>query len=135
MPNKKLKGFGRKPSQTKKSPSGCAGKRKLWTTQQMEAAVVSASEMSANKAADLHGVPRSTLKDHLNGRVIHGTNPGPVPYLSRNEETELSTHLLQATSMGLGRTRRDVLSIVGSYVKNKGILKDPLSVMVGGRIF
>ena len=27
-------------------------------------------------------VPRSTLKDRISGRVIHGTNPGPRPYLS-----------------------------------------------------
>ena len=121
MPNKKVKGFRRKPS-TKKSPSGRAGKRKLWTNEQMEAAMVSARKMSANKAADLHGVPRSTLKDRLNGRVVHGTNPGPKPYLTRNEEEELSTHLLRASSIGLGKTRRDVLSIVGSYVKNKGLL-------------
>ena len=123
MPNNKLKRFGRKPSQAKKSPSGQAGKRKPLTTQQIEAALVSAGKMSANKAADLHGVPRLTLKDRLNRRVIHGTNPGPVPYLSRDEEMELSTHLLQATSMGLGKTCRDVLSIVGLYVKNKGIIK------------
>ena len=36
---------------------------------------------------------------------------------------ELSTHLLQASSMGLGKTRRDVKSIVGSFVESKGILK------------
>ena len=66
---------------------------------------------------------RSTLKDRLSGRVVHGTNPGPKPYLTRDEETELSAHLLQASSIGLGRTRRDVKSIVGSFVKSKGLLK------------
>ena len=33
--------------------------------------------LSANKAADLHGVPRSTLKDRLSGRVAHGVKSGP----------------------------------------------------------
>ena len=91
----------------------------------MEQAMLSAAkgQMSANKAADLHGVPHSTLKDRLSGRVVHGTNPGPKPYLTRNEEMELSTHLIQAASIGLGKTRRDVKCIVGSYAKSKGILK------------
>lgn len=39
--------------------------------------------LSGNKAADLHGVPRSTLKDRLSGRVIHGVKPGPKPYLMK----------------------------------------------------
>ena len=126
MPNKKIKGFRRRS--TKKSTlrsCGRTGKRKLWTNEQMEAAMLSAGKgtMSANKAADLHGVPRSTLKDRLSGRVVHGINPGPKPYLTRDEEMELSTHLLQASSMGLGKTRRDVKSIVGSFVESKGILK------------
>ena len=126
MPNKKIKGFKRA---SMKKPAirsrGRTGKRKLWTNENMEAAMLCAAktEMSANKAADLHGVPRSTLKDRLSGRVVHGTNPGPKPYLTRDEETELSAHLLQASSIGLGRTRRDVKSIVGSFVKSKGLLK------------
>ena len=42
--------------------------------------------ISINKAALLHGVPPTTLKDRLSGRVEHGTKPGPVKYLN-NEET------------------------------------------------
>ena len=38
--------------------------------------------LSVNQAADLHGVPRSTLKDRLSGRVIHGTKSGPKSYLT-----------------------------------------------------
>ena len=125
MPNKKIKGFKR--GFTKKSavgPRGRTGKRKLWTNEQMEAAMLSVGngEMSANKTADLHGVPRSTLKDRLNGRVEHGRNPGPRPYLTCDEEQEFSAHLLRASSIGLGKTRRDVKSIVGKYVKSKGLL-------------
>ena len=74
---------------------GRTNKRKLWTNEQMEAAMVSVGngKMSANKAADLHGVPRSTLEDRLSGRVEHSKNPGPQPYLTHNEEQELSVHL------------------------------------------
>ena len=38
--------------------------------------------LSANKAADIHGVPRTTLNDRLSGRVEHGTYPGPKSYLT-----------------------------------------------------
>ncbi len=68
--------------------------------------------LSGNWAADIHGVPRSTLKDRLSGRVIHGTNPGPRPYLTKDEESELSDHLLTASSIGYGKTRRDVRCLV-----------------------
>ena len=37
------------------------------------------------RAAKDHGVPPSTLKDQLAGRVLHGSNPGPSPYLSAEE--------------------------------------------------
>ena len=61
--------------------------------------------LSGNSAADLHGVPRSTLKDRLSGQVKHGVKSGPKPYLSAEEESELACHLLQAADMGFGKTR------------------------------
>ena len=45
--------------------------------------------VSANRAAVIHRVPRSTLKDRLSGRVIHGHND---PYLNVEEEKELASH-------------------------------------------
>ena len=79
--------------------------------------------LSGNKAADLHGVPRSTLKDRLSGRVVHGTKSGPKPYLSPTEEAQLSSHLIDAAKLGFGKTRRDVKCLVETYVKQKGTLK------------
>ena len=72
--------------------------------------------MSANKAADLHGVPCSTLKDRTGGKVIHRRNPGPKLYLSVEKERELAGYLIE---VGYGKTRRDVLSLVESYVEKK----------------
>ena len=91
----------------------------------MKAAIKSVIDdsLSANRAADLHGVPQSTLKDHLSGCVIHGTKPGPKPYLTVDEEAELSQHLLQASAMGLGKTSRDVKCLVEVCVRKKGILR------------
>ena len=39
------------------------------------------------------GVPPTTLKDHLRGRVAHSTKPGPVNYLNE-DECALSDHLI-----------------------------------------
>ena len=75
--------------------------------------------ISANKAALLHGVPRSTLKDRLSGRVVHGRNPGPEPYLNVEEEQELAGHLINASNIGYGKTRQEVLNIVERYVERK----------------
>ena len=99
---------------------------KKWTDGQMKAAMKSVIDdnLSANRAADLHGVPRSSLKDRLSGRVKHGTKPGPKPYLTVDEEGELSQHLLQASAMRLGKTRRDVKCLVEVCVRKKGTLRD-----------
>lgn len=48
---------------------------------------------SIHQAAKEHGVPKSTLKDTLSGRVVHGTNPGPRPYLNKQED-ELADYLI-----------------------------------------
>ena len=86
---------------------------------------------SANKAADLHGVPRSTLKDRLSGRVKHGRKPGPRPYLEQSEETKLSDYILQAARIGYGKTQKDVLSIAESVAKSKGMLSSGSRISTG----
>ena len=129
MPNKKWKGFRRqtqcKENHQKRHQSNRSSKRKQWSEEQMAAALnaVLKDGLSGNRAADAHGVPRTTLKDRLSGRVLHGVNPGPQPYLTKNEETDLASHLLTASSIGYGKTRRDVRCIVESYLKQKGTLK------------
>lgn len=75
------------------------------------------SGVSSNQAADAHGVPRSTLKDRVSGKVIHGTKPGPVPYLTNDEEALLADYLLKCADMGYGKTRRDICCIEESYLQ------------------
>ena len=50
----------------------------------LEAVVCSIN--SINEAAGSHGICPTTLKDLMSGYVIHGTKPGPVPYISSVEE-------------------------------------------------
>ncbi len=91
----------------------------------MEAAIkcVQTEFVSENKAADLHGVPQTTLKDRLSGRLLHGTKSGPKPYLTENEKADLITHLVKAAKISFGKTRRGVMSIVETYMKQKGTLR------------
>ena len=109
-------------------------KSKQWTNEQMEAAMNSILDgrLSAIKAADLHGVTRTMLKDCLSGRVDHGTNPGPKPYLTADEEGKLCRHLC-VSNMGLRKTKQDVTCLVEMHVKNKGLLRATQFPMVGGK--
>ena len=101
-------------------------KRKQWTRAQMDAAmkaVLIGSADSINAAARDHGVPPTTLKNRLSGRVLDGTNPGPVPYLSNEEEQELEEYLTEANKVGYGRTRRQVKVIAERVATEKGVLR------------
>lgn len=101
-------------------------KRRQWTNEQMVAAMEafrSGSSPSINRAAKDHGVPPSTLKDRLAGRVLHGSNPGPSPYLSAEEEAELESYLIQCAKIGYGKSRRQVIAIVRSVAEEKGVLR------------
>ena len=97
-------------------------KRLQWSDDSMLAAMKNGS-ISINKAAVLHGVPRTTLKDRLSGKVLHGTKPGPKCYLTCNEEHDLAEYLVEAAAIGYGKTRRQVLSIAGQVAKEKGLLR------------
>ena len=119
IPNKKKKGFRRSRNTAPcTSPSNKRrGKRKQWTDTQMVSALdeVLTKQLPANKAR-LYGVPPSTLKDHLSGRIVHGVKPRLTPYLITQEEKELAEHLVLSAKVGYGKTRRDVMNLVETYV-------------------
>ena len=75
------------------------------------------------KAALLHGVPPTTLKDRLSGRVAHGTKPGPVKYLNDEEDCALSDHLIKAAKAGYGKTQGQVKVIVENVAWEKKLLR------------
>ncbi len=109
MANKKYKGFRRRQLQSRSSPSTQVNrnsKRKKWSDDQMVGAIqaVINNRLSMNQAADNYQVPRSTVKDRLNGRVTtHGVNPGPKPYLTKDEEQGLTDYLISAANIVYGR--------------------------------
>ncbi len=78
---------------------------------------------SVSQAARDHGIPPTTLKDRISGRIVHGTNPGPVPYLNRQEEDELEQYLFDAGKCGYGKTRKQVKAIAEKIAIEKGTLR------------
>lgn len=89
----------------------------------IKAVMSSGSGISINQAAREHGIPPTTLKDRLSGRVVDGTKPGPIPYLSKDEEVELEEYLTQSVKVGYGKTRRQVKAIAENVASEKGVLR------------
>ena len=79
-----------------------------WTNEQMENAmrVVVNGEMGMNRAALQYGVPPTTLKDRMSGRVMHGSKIGQKPYLSYEEEKELVEFICTCSKMGMAKRGR-----------------------------
>ena len=101
-------------------------KRKLWDENAMIRAMeaVKSGEMGVNRAALEYGVPKTSLKDRISGRVKHGKNPGPCPLLTNEEENELASFLTKTCKMGQGKTKQDVLYIVKRIVEKKQAEKE-----------
>ncbi|XP_065904027.1 uncharacterized protein [Dysidea avara] len=125
MPNKKKKGFKRRQPNSRDGSGPnkyrIQSKRKLWSEEQMSGALnaVTSGELKPSEAIVKYGVPRQTLRDRLSGRVIHGTNPGPRPYLTKEEEELLTDHLILTAKLGYGKTRRQVMDLVERYINDK----------------
>ena len=94
---------------------------KLWTDEKLRKAYeeVNGGHLSVRRAAELYGVPKSTLSDRVTGRVEFGSHSGPARYLSDAEEEELVSFLCGAARLGYARTKRDVLAVVKDVVAIK----------------
>ena len=71
----------------------------------------------------MHGVPRTKLQDYVEGKVMHGVNPGPRPYLQPGEEKEISCFLTEVATVGYGRTKKQVKFLAEMVAKDKGVLQ------------
>ena len=68
----------KRKAQKKREP---CNRPKKWSEESMTGAMKAVADglFGVNKAADEFGVPRSTLKDRLSGKVVHGARSGPTP--------------------------------------------------------
>ena len=66
---------------------------------------------SLRHASEKYGIPRSTLHDHISGKVEHGSKPGRGSYLS----------LIKCARIGNPHTRKQVMALVQAIAEGKGI--------------
>ena len=88
-------------------------KYKDWTESKLQRAFWSVQNgLSIRRAAEAHGVPRSTLQDRISGRVPFGVKSGPPKYLSDEEEAELVCFLSGCVAVGYAKSKQEVISLV-----------------------
>ena len=98
-------------------------KRLKWTNESMLAAIKAVQNgSSVSMAAACHNVPRMTLQDRLSGRVVHGTKPGPVPYLNKDEKANLAEFLEVVSDVGCGKSKKQIKNMVESAACDKNSL-------------
>jgi len=68
--------------------------------------------ISIKRASEQCDVPRTTLQDRLVGRVQHGVEPSPKPYLNEVKEKDLAEFLEVTSSIGYSKTRKQVKAVV-----------------------
>ena len=101
---------------------------KNWTAGRLVLACNAVKEgLPLRRAAEEYEIPRSTLQDHVSGRVLLGSRSGHQ-YLSDTEENEVEEFLLESAKMGFPRTRKEVMSLVQNILHQKGL---PVTVSSG----
>ena len=94
---------------------------KDWTESKLYRAFEAVQDgVSIRRAAEAHGVPRTTLQDRISGRVHFGTRSGPAKYLSDEEEKELVNFITGCAAMGYARSKQEIISMVRNVVAAKG---------------
>ena len=54
---------------------------------------------------------------------VHGMKCGPRPYLSPDEELQLSEFIVEVDQAGFGKTRREIVTPAENVVHDKGMLR------------
>ena len=81
------------------------------------------------RAALMYEISKQTLYDRVNGRVKHGTLPGPKPYLSKREESKLAEFIVSVAAKGYGKTRQQIKGIAENCAHEKGVLSKDRNVV------
>ena len=100
-----------------------SGPCRKWSDEAMQKAMTAVEREGASlrQASEMFAIPRSTLHDHVSGRIEHGALPGPNPYLTKEEEKELVSFLVQSAGIGYPHTRYQIMAIVQEMLEGKGI--------------
>lgn len=93
-----------------------------WTDEDMEKAIEYAeTNNNVKEASRRHGIPRSTLRDHIGRRVPvpvrKGRKAGHPTTLTAQQEQEIVDTAIMFANWGFGLGSREVKGIVASYFK------------------
>ena len=73
-------------------------------------------QMPVKTAARQYGVPQTTLRDRVHGRIDpEMTTPGPQALLSQHEEAVFVEHIKSMSQLGYGYSRSEVINQASSY--------------------
>ena len=69
---------------------------------------VHSHNISVRKAAKMFGIPLTTLRDRVDGRVkVDSVRLGKSPKMAQDEEKTLVQHFIQMAELGYGYTRTE----------------------------
>ena len=83
--------------------------------------LVKETGMPIKKAASQYGVPHSTLRDRVKGRVDTETlKPGPAPLFSLEEEAKFVEHIKTMSNLGYGYTVTEIVDKASNFAAYLG---------------
>ena len=86
---------------------------------------ISRTHIPVRKAAKMFGVPLTTLRDRIDGRVkVDIQKLGKSPKMSHDEEKNFALHFVQMAELGYGYTRTEVINMATEYMHSVGRLAD-----------
>jgi hypothetical protein len=80
---------------------------------------VTVDKLSIRRAAEMYGIPKSTLSDHLHGKYKYSGGQGGR-LLTDKEEERLAAFLVGCASVGYAKSRKEVLNIVQQILYHRG---------------
>ena len=94
-------------------PPSFRGTYKCWTDVGLSKALKDIDKgLSFRKVSDMYGIPRSTLHDHVSGKVAYAEQSvhGPDPYLDLEEEEVLANFLIRSAEVGYPHTKKQTFA-------------------------
>ena len=75
--------------------------------------------VSVRKAAEMYGVPKSTLGDRMSGRVLDSVPSSR--YLTNEEEQEVVSFVVGSASIGYLKTVKEIIALVQRILSARGV--------------
>ena len=84
------------------------------------AGLIRSGSISIRRAAEVYGIPRSTLHDRVQGKYNGNTKSGAKPVLTEAEEKRLADWIILMSKIGYGRTRKELVLTVKRILDDDG---------------